>query len=142
MITIEKTVAAVKGVILNQGKVLIVQRSPQDETGAGSWECPGGKIVFGEDLEAALVREIKEETGLTVHIEKILYASTFKTDPTRQVVLITYLCSTQEREVILSKEHTDYLWATKEQTMLKLPTEILEDFEKHGVFSLKGWEGE
>ncbi|WP_438804679.1 NUDIX hydrolase [Oceanobacillus saliphilus] len=130
-------VVALKGVIVNNGKVLIVQRAENDEIGGGTWECVGGKIEFGEDLEAALLREIKEEIGLSVTIEKILYATTFKTDPARQVVLLTYLCRSNSKEVILSKEHSNYKWATKDQLRLLLTPEIIRDFEKNNVFSLE-----
>ncbi|MGE8205413.1 NUDIX hydrolase [Heyndrickxia sp. NPDC080065] len=139
MINVNKMVIAVKGVILNEGKVLIVKRAIDDEIGGGTWECVGGKIEFGEDLEIALVREIKEEVGLNVTVEKILYATTFKTDPTRQVVILTYLCRSENKHVILSKEHTDYQWATKKQFKSLLPPEIMNDFEKHHVFSSKEW---
>nr|WP_249869030.1 NUDIX domain-containing protein [Oceanobacillus saliphilus] len=132
-----KMVVALKGVIVNNGKVLIVQRAENDEIGGGTWECVGGKIEFGEDLEAALLREIKEEIGLSVTIEKILYATTFKTDPARQVVLLTYLCRSNSKEVILSKEHSNYKWATKDQLRLLLTPEIIRDFEKNNVFSLE-----
>ncbi|SFD00146.1 8-oxo-dGTP diphosphatase [Bacillus sp. OV322] len=44
-----KIVVALKGVIVNEGKVLIVQREKDDEIGGGTWECAGGKIEFGED---------------------------------------------------------------------------------------------
>ncbi|WP_066371617.1 NUDIX hydrolase [Neobacillus fumarioli] len=110
-----KMVVVVKGLILNEGKVLMVKRSHDDEIGGGTWECPGGKIKFGEDLEAALVREVKEEVGLNVTVEKILYATTFKTNPARQVVTLTYLCSAKNNNVVLSEEHSDYLWAAKDQ---------------------------
>src|SRR6185437_11567047 len=100
-------VVAVKGIIIKEGKVLIVQRS-YDEISGGTWECVGGKIEFGENLEEALVREIREEVGLDVIVEKIIYASTFKTDPSRQVVILTYLCSSENKNIVLSKEHIDY----------------------------------
>ena len=48
-----------------QGRVLLVRRSP-GETRAGEWEVPGGHVDAGETLEAAAVREVKEETGLDV----------------------------------------------------------------------------
>lgn len=131
-----KMVVVVKGLILNEGKVLIVKRSHDDEIGGGTWECPGGKIEFGEDLEAALVREVKEEVGLNVTVEKILYATTFNTNPTRQVVILTYLCSAKNNNVVLSKEHSDYLWAAKDQLKSLLPFELNNDFERNNVFSL------
>ncbi len=137
MTNANKMVVAVKGLILYEGKVLIVQRANDDEIGGGTWELVGGKIEFGEDLETALVREIKEEVGLDVTVDKILYATTFKTDPTRQVVILTYLCRSNNRDVVLSKEHIDYRWSTKEQLRLLLTPEIISDFEKNNVFSLE-----
>ncbi|BDG35825.1 NUDIX domain-containing protein [Saccharococcus caldoxylosilyticus] len=137
MTNANKMVVVVKGLILYEGKVLIVQRAKDDEIGGGTWELVGGKVEFGEDLETALVREIKEEVGLDVTVEKILYAITFKTDPTRQVVILTYLCRSNNRDVVLSKEHIDYRWSTKEQLRLLLTPEIISDFERNNVFSLE-----
>ncbi|WP_211656306.1 NUDIX hydrolase [Planococcus alpniumensis] len=131
-----KIVVALKGVIVNDGEVLIVQRIKDDEVGGGTWECAGGKLEFGEALEGSLLREIKEEVDLDVVVEKLLYATTFKTDLTRQVVILTYLCSSSNREVLLSEEHVDYEWANKDQLKLRLPQEIVVDFEKNNVFSL------
>ncbi|KGE16294.1 NUDIX hydrolase [Paenibacillus wynnii] len=130
-------IVAVKGVILKEGKILLVQRADDDYIGAGTWECAGGKIEFGEGLEAALVREIKEETGLTVSVGNILYAATFMTDSTRQVVILTYLCRTNETTVQLSKEHLDYRWCTKDQIKTLLLPQIISDFEKNKVFELE-----
>ncbi|OIK13535.1 NUDIX domain-containing protein [Bacillus sp. MUM 13] len=132
-----KIVVAVKGVIVNEGKALIVRRHIEDEIGGGTWECVGGKIEFGEDLETALLREIKEEAGLSVRVERILYAATFNTNPMRQVVILTYLCRSKRKEVILSKEHSDYKWANKNQLRQLLPKEIISDFDKNNVFSLE-----
>ncbi|MDP4086068.1 MAG: NUDIX domain-containing protein [Bacillota bacterium] len=129
-------VVALKGIIFHEGKVLIAQRA-NDDVGGGTWECVGGKMEFGEDLETALEREILEEVGLKVSIQRILYATTFKTDPTRQIIILSYLCKALTTDVILSDEHIDYQWATKEQLKTLLPPEILLDFEKNYVFSLK-----
>ena len=127
----------VKGLILNEGKVLLVKRSNEEEVGGGTWELVGGKIEFGEDLKPGLLREIKEEVNLNVTIERILYTTTFLTDPTRQVILLTYLCQSQTKTVALSSAHSDYHWATKEETRLLLTPEILRDFEKSDVFTLE-----
>jgi 8-oxo-dGTP diphosphatase len=133
-------IVVVKGLIFNEGKVLIVKRSNEEEIGGGTWELVGGKIDFGETLEKALLREIKEEVGLSVIVERILYATTFNTDPTRQVVLLTYLCRSETCTIALSNEHTDFLWATQEEAKWRLTPEIRRDFEKNHVFSLQGFQ--
>jgi 8-oxo-dGTP diphosphatase len=47
------------------GRVLVQQR-PSGKPMAGLWEFPGGKVEAGETPEAALVRELKEELGISV----------------------------------------------------------------------------
>ncbi|EDL66071.1 NUDIX hydrolase [Bacillus sp. SG-1] len=133
MEAVNKTVVAVKGLVINNGKILIVQRAMDDEVGGGTWEFPGGKIDFGEELEVALVRGVKEETCLRVSVEKLLYATSFKTDPRRQVVLLTYLCKCDSCKVILSEEHSAYKWVTEEQMRVFLSPEILSDLERSGI---------
>lgn len=133
-----KIFVVVKGIILHEGSVLIVKRSADEEVGRDSWETVGGKIEFGEDLEPALIREIHEETGLTVAVERILFATTFKTDPARQVVILSYLCKSSTRQVVLSPEHSDYQWADADQLKSLLPRAILQDFEQNNVFAQLG----
>lgn len=50
------------------GRVLIAQR-PAGKRMAGMWEFPGGKVHDGESPERALVRELKEELGISVPVE-------------------------------------------------------------------------
>ena len=49
------------------GRVLITQRLADDTLG-GYWEFPGGKVEPGEELRAALARELREELGVEAHI--------------------------------------------------------------------------
>ncbi|MBQ2407490.1 MAG: NUDIX hydrolase, partial [Lachnospiraceae bacterium] len=57
----------VLGVIATkEGKFLITQRDSSKAWAAGWWEVSGGAVMAGEDSKDAVIREIKEETGLDV----------------------------------------------------------------------------
>ena len=53
--------------IVREGRVLAARRT-RPSAAAGRWEFPGGKVEPGESPEAALVREIAEELGVTVAV--------------------------------------------------------------------------
>lgn len=131
-----KILVGVKAVIVNEGKVLITKRSKIAPFSGGTWEPVGGKVEFGEDLEAALKREVMEEVGLEITVNHILYAASFKTDSYRQMVILTYLCKSINTDVKLSSEHEDYRWADANELNQLLPPHIINDFEKNHVFSL------
>jgi A/G-specific adenine glycosylase len=61
------------GIIWRGGRVLIDQRKPEGLLG-GLWEFPGGKRQAGEMLEAALVREVREELGIRIAVLRPLLA--------------------------------------------------------------------
>jgi len=52
------------------GAILLVQRGRPPEQ--GHWGLPGGKVDWMEKVEAAVVREVLEETGLQVRVERLL----------------------------------------------------------------------
>lgn len=128
--------AALKAVIVHNKRILTVQRSFSDDIGPGTWEFPGGKLEFGEPLRDGLQREIREETGLTAQTGRLLYATSFLTNPRRQVVLLTYLCTCGKTDVHLSEEHENFLWATKAQLAEKISPAILADLKENKVFDL------
>src|SRR3990170_4447107 len=68
----ERPVVGVGGVVLRDARVLLVQRA--SEPLAGQWSLPGGAVELGETLEAAVVRELKEETGLVVRVVELVEA--------------------------------------------------------------------
>ena len=65
----KRVVLVAAGVLIDaQGRVLLSQR-PEGKPLAGLWEFPGGKVEPEETPEQALVRELKEELGITVAAE-------------------------------------------------------------------------
>jgi 8-oxo-dGTP diphosphatase len=57
--------------IERRGRVLLSRRRADQAFGL-CWEFPGGKVEPGENLDAALVREIREELGCTIRVNEIL----------------------------------------------------------------------
>ena len=61
---------AAASIIEREGKVLMVKRAI--EPGYGLWSIPGGYVDRGEVVEEAAVREVWEETGLEVEIQRMV----------------------------------------------------------------------
>ena len=91
------------------GRVLIAQRPPGKQM-AGLWEFPGGKIEAGERPEDALIRELKEELGITVK-EACLAPFTFASHSYSDFHLMMplYVCRRWEGTPA-SQEHSEIKW--------------------------------
>jgi len=72
---------------------LLVQQRPVGKAMAGLWEFPGGKVEPEETPEAALVRELREELGISVEqacLAPACFASEALGD--RHMILLLYIC--------------------------------------------------
>ena len=63
-------VVGVGAIIVCDGKILLEKR--KGEPGKGKWSVPGGLVELGETVEEAVIREVKEETGLDVAEPKLI----------------------------------------------------------------------
>lgn len=90
-------------------RVLIAQR-PEGKSMAGLWEFPGGKVEPGETPEAALIRELDEELGISTK-EACLAPVSFASHSYENVHLLMplYACRKWQGEP-RAKEHTALKW--------------------------------
>jgi 8-oxo-dGTP diphosphatase len=93
-----------------QGRWLLVRRAADSKWYPGQWDLPGGKVDPGEEFDAALVREIAEETGLDVELEGLAGADEFEM-PHVRVILLYMRARTAGGEVRLrAGEHEQAVW--------------------------------
>jgi len=106
------------GVVIKDGKILILQRHKDEDVYPNMWELPSGKREPIEPSETSLIREVREETGLDVKI--IMPFSVFdyqieKPDEIRDSTQINFLVAPLSDNIILSEEHQSFAWITKEE---------------------------
>jgi 8-oxo-dGTP diphosphatase len=86
--------------LLDADNRVLLTRRPPGKPMAGLWEFPGGKVDEGETPEAALIRELQEELGITVPV-KCLAPLTFASHAYESFHLLMplYICRRWEGEV-------------------------------------------
>lgn len=89
-------------IIKREGKVLIARRTSGPR--AGMWEFPGGKQEENESLESCLAREIREELGLEITVDR-LYMTVEHTYPDIRVRLHCFFCGTRQAPGELTAHH-------------------------------------
>jgi 8-oxo-dGTP diphosphatase len=97
----QNPICAVGAIIFKQDSVLLIQRGKAPSL--GKWSIPGGTVHLGESLEDAVVREVQEETRLTVRPRRIgkVIDRIFRDEEGRvqyHFVIVDYLCEPLEGE--------------------------------------------
>ncbi len=87
----QPTLAVDSIILFEPGKIVLIKR--RFPPFKDFWALPGGIVKYGESVEDALLREIAEETGLTVKINRLVGVySNPNRDPRGHVVSICFLC--------------------------------------------------
>jgi|SRR4029079_6591835 8-oxo-dGTP diphosphatase len=103
---------SVKALVRNeQGRYLVLKRSAASKNHAGLWDLPGGKIDPGEAFDEALAREVREETGLRVVLQRVLGAGQSEMSD-RMIAYLFMEARSDKGEARLSEEHDALAWLT------------------------------
>lgn len=104
-----------KAIVLDAaGSFLLLQRADTHPALAGYYDLPGGGVEEGEEPGAAVIREIREETGIQLSIDRIkmLYTTTqLLHDRSYPTLLYVGYVTEVAPEVVISWEHKSYEWA-------------------------------
>ncbi|EEK72267.1 MutT/NUDIX [Bacillus mycoides] len=92
----------VTGILIEDEKVLLVKQRVANR----NWSLPGGRVENGETLEEAMIREMREETGLEVKIKRLLYVCD-KPDAIPSLLHITFLLERIAGEIKLPSNEFD-----------------------------------
>lgn len=98
--------------ITNNGKYLVTKRSKQESTYPEYWDIPGGLAEYGELPREAVIRETKEEVGLSIIPTKVIHEDS-NLDKGKDLVFIrlVYLCELNdeiENIKLQIEEHSEY----------------------------------
>ena len=123
---------SVLGIIQHvNGKYLITQRVMTKSWAPGWWEVPGGACMAGESSKEAVLREVKEETGLDVSMASGGFKMSYHRENPGQgdnyfVDVYKFILDFNENDVqIQTEEALSYRLATKEE---------IEELDRQGIF--------
>jgi ADP-ribose pyrophosphatase YjhB (NUDIX family) len=94
-------------VVRDDGRVLVIKRDDN-----GHWEAPGGVLELDESFEAGVRREVLEETGLKVIVERL--TGVYK-NMEHGIVALVYRCRPVDGEPRTTEEAREIRWMTTEE---------------------------
>ena len=134
-----KTIKVAAAIIHRDNKYFATQRGYGEFE--GMWEFPGGKIEPGESPEAALRREIQEELGVYVSVERLFHTVEYDY-PSFHLTMHCYLCTLEANSgasEIELREHKSSRWlapvSLEEVEWLPADREVIEMLKSDTIFS-------
>jgi len=130
---------ATKAFIVNNGKVLILRESSKYEDGsnAAKYDVVGGRLKPGQRFDDSLMREIMEETCMTVKIGRPFHVGEWRPvvkGAQWQIVGTFFECFADSDIVKLSEDHDDFQWIDPlEYENYPMIENLKEAFEKYNT---------
>ena len=121
------------------GHVLLIRRGKEPHY--GRWMIPGGTLEWGETLEAAAIREVREETGIAIQIQALV--DIVEAIPAGRggfhFVIMDYLARPVGGTLEAASDALDAAWASEDEfDAYALPTELRSVIAKARVMRGRG----
>ncbi len=144
----KKKVGAGFGVMMmKDGKVLLGKRHEDPEkadselSGEGTWTMPGGKIEFGESFEEGAMREVREETGITLKDVSVICVNNDMTDKAHFVTIGLFSENfSGEPRVMEPDEITEWGWFNIDELPARVffpSAKVLENYKQKRFYISK-----
>jgi len=112
----DRPIVGVGAVVIDGNRVLLVRRG--HEPLKGEWSLPGGAVELGETLDAAIAREVREETGLDVEVGPLIGVfDRVRLDDEGRVryhyVLIDFVCRATDGSLLCASDADEAAWVDR-----------------------------
>lgn len=122
---------AVGAVCVRDGRLLLIRRGRGVATGL--WSLPGGRVEHGESLHDAVLRELREETGLAGQVEGLCGIAERIFDAAHYVI-VDYWVAVAEAAVTAGDDAAEARWVGRtELAAMELVPRLEEFLAEHGV---------
>lgn len=126
-------VIAVGAVVVRDGSLLMVKRGRAPARGL--WTLPGGRVEHGEYLDAAVVREVREETGIDVRVGGLV--GIFEVVGDDHFVILDYgATAPPDAQPRASDDAEEVMWVRLEEVaQLECTPRLVETLKAWGVLA-------
>lgn len=112
----------------SDGTILLLKRSKTAPRRPLEWDLPGGRLDDGESFLGAAVRELEEETGMTLVEEDLTLAyTTTKMTEAGNTSWLIFVAKAPSKDVQLSAEHDEAIWVSLKEAIQRMDYKIHKD---------------
>lgn len=113
-------IVAAAGYVFDQDGNILLIKTPHR-----GWDCTGGQVEVGENLEEAVLREIMEESGITARVKCLcgVYSNVWQytfydgVTPVPTKVMLDFICEYVSGDCRTSEESSEVMWVPKGQAL-------------------------
>jgi 8-oxo-dGTP diphosphatase len=135
-------VVLVGALVVADDSVLLLQRSSRETFMPNAWGLPAGKINYGEAPEAAVLRELGEEAGITGTVHRLAGTVWFQSKVGNEVVdnmQMNFLVTPSDQNVVLDAANQRARWLPLDEVVSR--PAVVDEFTRNSILDAKLLEG-